>query len=179
MESDDAADVIAALPPERRGRVLALLPPVQRRRVETLLGYAEGTAGSLMSLDHVTVGPAATVTEALRDVVAAPSPEEALAAVFVVGEDGRLIGGVTLVALLRAPESAVVSRLDALFAQRLREEDSLEEVARLMTDFDLVIVPVVDDDDRLVGAITFDDVLEVAVPRDWRRQRRLLADDDG
>jgi CBS domain-containing protein len=180
MESDDAADVIAALPDERRNRVAALLPHVQQRRVETLLGYAEGTAGSLMGLDHVQLGPDATVAEALRDVAAAASsPEEALAAVFVVGEEGRLLGAVTLVSLLRAPESAVVRRLPALFAQRVAETDALEEVARVMSDFDLVIVPVVDDRDVLVGTITFDDVLELAVPREWRRQRRLLADDDG
>jgi Mg/Co/Ni transporter MgtE len=73
----------------------------------------------------------------------------------------------------------VVRRLPALFAQRVAETDALEEVARVMSDFDLVIVPVVDDRDVLVGTITFDDVLELAVPREWRRQRRLLADDDG
>ena len=131
-----------------------------------------------MSLDHVTVGPDATVAEALRALRAAVAPEEALAAVFVVAGDGRFVCGVTLVSLVRAPGIAAVAELAARFVQRVAERDALEEVARTMTDFDLVIVPVVDEGDRLVGAITFDDVLEVAVPREWRRQRRLLADDD-
>jgi CBS domain-containing protein len=178
MESDDAADVIAALPEARRSRVIALLPAVQQRRVETLLGYAEGTAGSLMSLDHVTVGPHDTVDHALARVAAVTGPEEALAAVFVVDDTGVLVCGASLVALLRGARSGPVTAVAGVFDQRVAEADRLEDVARTMTDFDLVVVPVVDAEDHLLGVITVDDVLEAAVPREWRRQRRMLADAD-
>jgi hypothetical protein len=177
MESDDAADVIAALPEARRERVIALLPAVQRRRVETLLGYAEGSAGSLMSLDHVTVAANATVATALARVAEATGPEEALAAVFVVGDDDVHVCGASLVALLRGAPDMLVCELAGAFHQRVSESDRLEDVARTMTDFDLVVVPVVDAQQRLLGVITVDDVLEAAVPREWRRRRRMLADE--
>jgi len=177
MESDDAADVIAALPAPRRGAILARLPEVQRRRVETLLGYADGTAGSLMGLDHVAVRPAATAADALAAVAASRAPEEALAAVFVVDDADVLIGSVSLLALLRSPPDTAVADVEGRFEHRVAEGDPLEDVARVVTDFDLVVVPVVDDRGRLIGAITVDDVLEMAVPREWRRQRRVLADE--
>jgi CBS domain-containing protein len=178
MESDDAADVIADLPEERRSRVIQLLPAVQRRRVETLLGYKEGTAGSLMSLDFVAVSPEVTVAEALAEVGSAAGPEEALAAVFLVDADHRLVCTVSLVALVRSTPDTVVGTIAARYDQAVEEADPLSDVARTMTDYDLVVIAVVNDGRRLVGAITVDDVLEVAVPREWRRQRRMLADDD-
>jgi CBS domain-containing protein len=176
MESDDAADLVRDLPEERRDEVVRLLPLVQRRRVRALLGYDPATAGGLMSPEFVCVYSQATREEALDRVRTSPSSAEALAWVYVMNTHKRLDGAVALVDLLRAETGVRVAEI-AEVAQRVRPDADLEEVARLMTDYDLTVVPVVDDEDRLLGVITVDDVLELVLPKGWRRQFGLLGED--
>jgi Mg/Co/Ni transporter MgtE len=176
MEPDDAADLVLDLPEERREEVVRLLPLVQRRRVRALLGYDPATAGGLMSPEFVCVYSQATREEALERVRASSTSAEALAWVYVMNTHRRLDGAVALVDLLRAePGIRVADVADA--ALHVRTDAELEEVARLMTDYDLTVVAVVDEDDRLIGVVTVDDVLELVLPRGWRRQFGLLRED--
>ena len=176
MESDDAADLVAELPEERRDEVVRLLPLVQRRRVRALLGYDPATAGGLMSPEFVCVYSQATVAEALERVRSTRTSAEALAWIYVMNARKRLTGAVALVDLVRADSGSRLGEI-AEVPQRLRPDADLEEVARLMTDYDLTVVPVVDDHDLLLGVITVDDVLELVLPRGWRRQFGLFGED--
>jgi Mg/Co/Ni transporter MgtE len=88
----------------------------------------------------------------------------------------RLGGAPQLADVLRADPALRVGEI-AGAAQRVRAEADLEEVARLMTDFDLTVVAVVDEDDRVVGVITVDDVLELVLPKGWRRRFGLFGED--
>ncbi len=176
MEADDAADLVRALPEERREPVLDDLPRVQSRRVRALLGYDPATAGGLMSLDFACVYEQASVAEALERVRRAPIPADALAWVFVMNSRKRLTGAIALADLVRSDPSSLVGDVASL-PQRVRADADLEEVARLMTDYDLTVVAVTDDEERLVGVITVDDVLELVLPRGWRRRYGLLGDD--
>lgn len=180
MESDDAADVLAELPEARRPAILALLPPTQRRRLETLLGYSAQSAGGLMGLDFVVVASSTTAAEAIARIAASAGPEEALTTAFAIDDDGYLLGGVSLVALLRAPAGAAVGSLqDSLSTIRVTGETDIAEVARTMADYDLVVVPVVDGaSEVLAGVVTVDDVLEATLPRRYRRLAKMLGDDD-
>jgi Mg/Co/Ni transporter MgtE len=173
MEADDAADTVAELPEERREPVLQLLPPTHRRRIRTLLGYDPATAGGLMSPDFVCLFSQATVREAIERARTTRVPPDIAAWIFVMNVSHRLRGGLQLAELLRADEDAVLGEV-AGPAQRVRPEADLEEVARLMADFDLTIVPVVDAHDRVVGVVSVDDVLELVLPRGWRRRFNLL-----
>jgi CBS domain-containing protein len=176
MESDDAADLVRALPEERREDVVERLPPVQHRRVRTLLGYDPATAGGLMSPDFVCVYAASTVAEALDRVRRSRVASDSLAWVFVMSSHKRLVGSISLADLVRAdPEAAVADVAEP--PQRVRPDADLEEVARLMTDYDLTVVAVADDEERVVGVITVDDVLELVVPPGWRRRFGLLGED--
>src|SRR5579871_3501140 len=142
MESDDAADVLGKLEEDRRGGVLDLLPPVQRRRLRTLLGFDPATAGGLMSPDFLCVYSQATRAEVLERVRGSGHPAEVLGWVFVMNTSRRLDGATQLADVVRAdPELRVGEFAGA--AQRVRAEADLEEVARLMTDFDLTVVAVV------------------------------------
>ena len=145
--------------------------------MRALLGYDPATAGGLMSPDFVCVYSQATHAEALERV-----------------RTSRTLGRRARVDLrderAQAPRSAR-SRSSTSFAptrscgvgeiagvpQRVRPDADLEEVARLMTDYDLTVVPVVDDEERLVGVITVDDVLELVLPRGWRRRFGLFGED--
>ena len=176
MEADDAADLVAELPEERRDDVVQLLPLVQRRRVRALLGYDPATAGGLMSPEYVCVYSQATPAEALDRIRHSQASAEALGWVFVMNTSKRLNGAIALVDLLRADPNARLGEI-AEPPQRVRPDADLEEVARLMTDFDLTVIAVVDEDERLLGVITVDDVLELVLPRGWRRQFGIFGED--
>jgi CBS domain-containing protein len=176
MESDDAADLVMELPEERREPVLLLLQPVQRRRVRTLLGYDPATAGGLMSQEFVCVYSQAATAEALERVRTSRYSAEVLAWIYVMNSHKRLIGAIALGDLIRAGADTSVGEIAGV-PQWLRVDADLEEVARLMTDYDLTVAPVVDAEERLVGVITVDDVLELVLPKGWRRQFGVFGED--
>ena len=177
MAPDDAADLVAELPQERREVVVERLAPNQRRKVRALLGYDPAEAGGLMSPDFVSVYRQATVAEALDRVRRSALPDENLASVYVMDAKHRFVGALPLAALVRAePEESVVD-LDAEPIPHLLPEADFEEVARLMADFNLTAAPVLDAEERMIGVVTVDDELEVLLPKGWRRRFGLLGDE--
>jgi CBS domain-containing protein len=176
MAPDDAADLVAELDEPRRAAVLALLPSSRRAKVRALLGYDPARAGGLMSTDFICLYRHATVQEAWDRVRSTLVPAELLTAVFVMDTHRRLEGGVPLAALMRAEGHWPVTRLVEHESPRLSPEADLEEVARLMADYNLTSVPVVDERKQMIGVITVDDVLEAMLPRGWRRRFGLLGD---
>ena len=176
MEADDAADLVGTLEGERRDGILELLSPVQQRRVRALLGYDPATAGGLMSPEFVCVYGQASVAEALERVQRSSIPADSLAWVFVMNTRKRLVGAIALADLLRAEPDGMVADI-ARVPQRVRPDADIEEVARLMADYDLTVVPVTDAEDRPIGVVTVDDVLELTLPRGWRRRFGLLGEE--
>jgi Mg/Co/Ni transporter MgtE len=176
METDDAADLVLQLPEERREDVIGLLSPVQERRLRTLLGYDPATAGGLMSPEFVCVYADATREETLDRIERSPLPADSLTWVYGMNTHRRLRGGIALADLVRTTTG---ERLWNVLqpVQTVRPDADLEEVARLMTDFNLTIVPVVDDEERVLGIVTVDDVLELVLPEPWRRRFGLLGSD--
>jgi CBS domain-containing protein len=170
MGTDDAADLITELDQARRAAILALLPPAKQAKVRALLSYSPESAGGLMSPDFVAVAEAATVTEALAAVKTAGLSPQVLADVFVTDASGRLVGAVPLVSLIQARGNGGVAKLVQRGDTALESGDDLPEVARLMTDFNLSVAPVVDDGRRIIGVISVDDVLEAMLPDSWRRR---------
>jgi CBS domain-containing protein len=172
MEADDAVDLVLSLDEERRDPVLELIPLVPQRRIRTLLGHDPATAGGLMSPDFVCVYGQATAREALERMRLSKAPPETLETVFVMNTQRRLIGALALADLVRAdPAEAMVDLAPS--PRTVHIDTELEEIARLMTDFDLTFVGVVDEGERLQGVVTVDDVLELVLPRGWRRRFTL------
>ena len=155
---------------------MRLLPLAQRRKVRALLGYDPATAGGLMSPEFVCVYAQATRAEALERVRTSSASAEAVAWIYTMNLHKRLKGAIALVDLIRADASRPVGDL-AEPPRSVRTNADLEELARLMTDFDLTVLPVVDDEQRLLGVVTVDDVLELVLPKGWRRQFGLLGED--
>jgi CBS domain-containing protein len=177
MAPDDAADLVAELPEERRDEVLELLAPNQRRKVRALLGYDPAEAGGLMSPDFVGVYRQATAAEALERVRRSSLADELLASVYVIDARQRFVGAVALAALVRADPEAAVVDLELEPIPHLRPEADFEEVARLMADYNLTAAPVLDAEEHMLGVVTVDDVLEVLLPKGWRRRFGLLGDE--
>jgi len=171
MRADDAADAIAELPQQRRQPVLDLLPAGQRQKVLTLMGFASASAGGLMGVDFIALPGMVTVRGALARVRESPMLQpEALTSVHAVDEDGCLRGVARLVTMVQAdPDAALIEVCDT-DPVRVGTDTDITDVAVLMTDYNLITIPVVDDANRLLGVITVDDILEIALPPDWRRR---------
>ena len=177
MAPDDAADLLSELDDERHEDVLMLLPASQRTKVRALLGYDPAEAGGLMSPDFLCLYRHASVEEALERVRASSVQDDLLTTVFVMDSHRRLEGGVPLARLVRAdPESPLIDVVSRDMP-RLSPEADFEEVARLMADYNLTSAPVVDAQQRMIGVITVDDVLETMLPKGWRRRFGLLGED--
>jgi CBS domain-containing protein/sporulation protein YlmC with PRC-barrel domain len=171
MRADDAADAVAELPQRRRQPVLDLLPPGQRTKVLTLMGFNPASAGGLMGVDFVEVPAGVEVGEAIGAVVASASLQpEALTSVHALDERGRLRGVASLVRLIQAPRDALLAEVWDDDPVRVGADTDVVDVAVLMSDYNLITVPVVDDERRMIGLITVDDILEATLPEDWRRR---------
>jgi CBS domain-containing protein/sporulation protein YlmC with PRC-barrel domain len=171
MRADDAADAVAELPQARRQRVLDLLPPGQRTKVLTLMGFNPASAGGLMGVDFLAVPEQASVQDAVAAVAGSPGLQpEALTSVHVLDERGRLCGVVRLVSLVQAAASAKLTDIYDADPVRVGAGTDIVDVAVLMSDYNLITIPVVDDRRTMIGIITVDDVLEATLPSDWRRR---------
>ena len=170
MASDDAADLLLELDQDRRLPVLNLLPPAKQRKIRGLLGHNPSTAGGLMNPDFVSVRGDATVAQALARVRASELGPLQVSIVCVVDDEGKLAGAVPLLQLLRAGEEKQVSDLLEAPIPTVAVEADVPEVARVMTDYNLTAMPVLDGDGKAVGVIAVDDVLELLLPEEWRRR---------
>jgi Mg/Co/Ni transporter MgtE len=171
MRADDAADAIAELPQRRRQPVLDLLPPGQRTKVLTLMGFNPTSAGGLMGVDFLAVPADVPVSEALAAVARSSSLQpEALTSVHALDERGRLCGVARLVALVQADPAGCLRDIYDDDPVRVGADTDVVDVAVLMSDYNLITIPVVDERRRMIGIITVDDVLEATLPDDWRRR---------
>ena len=170
MGSDDAADLLLEIEQDRRIPVLNLLPAPKQLKLKRLLGYNPSTAGGLMNPDFASIPADASVAQALehvRDSELAPSQ---LLVIWVVDAEGRLFGAVSCSELVRADPGANVTSLIETRIPAISPQTELPEAARLMADFDLLAIPVIDEDDKPIGVVAFDDVLELLIPAHWRRR---------
>jgi MgtE intracellular N domain/CBS domain len=171
MHADDAADAIAELPQRRRQPVLDLLPQGQRTKVLTLMGFNPTSAGGLMGVDFLAVDCDAMVSEALAAVaLSANLQPEALTSVHCIDDRGRLCGVARLVSLVQAEPHTPMRQIYDDDPVRVGADTDVVDVAVLMSDYNLITIPVVDERRKMIGVITVDDVLEVTLPDDWRRR---------
>jgi Mg/Co/Ni transporter MgtE len=173
MDPDDAADLLAELPKPEQDVLLDLMEPDEASKVEQLLSYHPGTAGSIMTSEPIILTPDATVAEALARIREPQLSPAVAAGVFVTRAPmatptGRYLGVVHFQRLLREPPSALLGGVVDNDIDPLEPALPLSEITRRMATYNLVCMPVVDDRDRLVGAVTVDDVLDHLLPPDWR-----------
>ncbi|MGH7700766.1 MAG: magnesium transporter [Gemmatimonadales bacterium] len=159
LPSDDAADIIADLPAEEREAVLAEL--ADRRDVDRLLRYSEDTAGGLMTTGVVAVREDATLAEALEEIRRQSEEHDEPYQVFVVDGERRLKGVLPIARLVVGAPGRRVGEVMEPPPVTVRPEQDQEEVARAMARYNVAAVPVLDEARRLLGRVTFDDVIDV------------------
>ena len=162
MNSDDAADVIAELPENRQEEVLSHIEDIEQASdIAELINYEEGTAGSLMAKELVSVYGFETVNACIDEIRKQADNIDIMYAVYVVDNNEKLIGMLSLKKLIISHPLARIDEIYEPDVQYVRANAKSEEVADIMQNFDLVVLPVVDQIGRLVGRITIDDVVDV------------------
>lgn len=161
LADDDAADLVGEMEPEDRDRLLAALPAQEASEIRDLLRYGEETAGGLMTTAVVSVLLDATAAEAIAEVRRRGRLVENFYTVFVVDPRGRLRGTLYLNDLILADPRDRVASLVQPAPATVRPDTDQEEVGRIMGRYNLVSIPVVNEEGALLGRITFDDVIDV------------------
>lgn len=157
---DDAADLLDVLDDDRRARILELLGATQGAKLESLLEGEEETAGSLMNTEFFALDEELTVAQAIEAIRQYPR-KESFFYVYCVDADGHLVGVLSLRSLILADAGRRLRDIMVQSVVRTQVDSSPEEVAQLVSKYDLLSIPVVDTQNRLVGVVTVDDVLDV------------------
>jgi len=166
MESDDATDLISELPEEQAQRILSDIAKEDSEEVQELLQYEEDSAGGIMQLELVAVPQDVTVRDAIEQIRSRAHEVEDLHNVFIVDDDGKLVGVLPLRKLILAsPESPIAPIMDSATINVTPEEDQ-EVVAEIFRKYDIVSLPVVDHAGKLLGRIMVDDVVDVIEQED-------------
>jgi CBS domain-containing protein len=168
MAPDDAADLLGGLEQERRLPVLNMMSNTQQLKLRKLLQYHPTTAGGMMSPDYVWVLREATVDEALEAIrTDDKAPHQVLSTVFITEGDGRFVGSIAAVDLMRSDHHRKVSELE-LVKMHIGAGADIVEVTLMMADYNLTALGVTDGAGNLIGAISVDDLIQALIPDDWR-----------
>jgi len=161
MDPDDRAELFEELPEKMVKRLMWFLSPEERSLVNRLLGYPEDSAGRLMTPEFIELKKYRTAEEAIQKIRRIGLDKETIYNCYVVDEKGVLIGIVSLKDLLLASlQTLILDIMTTNFVSVITTDDQ-EEVAKVLADYDLNAIPVVDKDKKLVGIITVDDIVDV------------------
>ncbi|MDZ8025160.1 MAG: magnesium transporter [Nostoc sp. SerVER01] len=161
MSPDERAELFDELPAGVIKRLLKELSPEQRQATATILGYPEGTAGRVMTTEYVRLREGLTVGEALSKIRRQDEDKESIYYAYVTDDNRTLVRVVSLRQLLFTFPDVYIRDIASDRVIKVRTETSQEEVAQIMKRYDLIAIPVVDREDRLVGIVTIDDVIDI------------------
>jgi magnesium transporter len=161
MRPDDRAELFDELPARVVRRLLAQMSSGERQATATILGYPEGTAGRVMTTEYVRLRQGLTVGEALSKIRQSDQDKETVYYAYVTDDERRLVRVVSLRQLLFSIPDALIRDVASDRVIKAHTTMPQEEVAQLMKRYDLLALPVVDREDRLVGIITIDDVIDI------------------
>jgi len=176
MAPDEAADLLQDLPEERRDEIVDLMQPEEKHDVEELLTYPEESAGGIMTPDFIALGAELTAAQAIDKLRELQPDPELTYYLYVVDAQERLEGVISLRDLVVArPETKLAQVMDT-HVLKVEATTVKEDVAALIAKYDLLALPVVDTRGKLIGTVTVDDVVEIMLPRGWKkRSSRTLA----
>lgn len=161
MFADDAADLIEEMPANVVKRLLKKCPQDTRNDINKLLNYPEYSAGSLMTVEFAELKENLTIEKAIEKLKKEKEEYETVNTCFVVNVERKLLGKITLKDIVFAPSDELIKNIYNDDIISIKTTDDQEEVANLFKKYDLTVMPVVDSEDRLVGIITIDDVVDV------------------
>lgn len=170
MEPDEAADLLAELPEKRSRNLLALMEKEESDEVRKLLSYDENSAGGIMTTEYACVPPNVTASDAIRILRETATDAETLFYVYVTDETDHLKGVFSLSNLIFADPSTRVEEFMEDHVKSVALDDDQDEVAQVITKYDLIAIPVVDEHNVMHGIVTADDALDKIIPTAWKKR---------
>jgi CBS domain-containing protein len=170
MPPDEVADILTELPQERAEHLLSLMESDEARDVKELLAYDEDTAGGLMTTEYVAVRQHLTAQECIDELRRMEPEAESIYYVFVIDDEEHLRGVLSLRDLIVAKPDTPISSIMIRDVIAVGLKDSAEEVAAVLSKYNLLAVPVVDDEFRIQGLVTVDDALDAVLPESVKRK---------
>ena len=164
MPPDEAADLLGELPEEKADELLNLMEPEEAQEVRELMDYEEDTAGALMTTEFLALSPELTAEEAIAKLRKLASEAETIYYLYILTEDETIQGVISLRELLIAEPDAKLADFMQTRVIHVHPLDDHEKVADLLNKYSLLAIPVVADDEKMLGIITVDDVLEILIP---------------
>ncbi|MGO2242903.1 MAG: magnesium transporter [Halomonas sp.] len=162
MGSDERADLFNLLDDDRREALLRSMAHQEREDLKRLSSYEEGTAGAIMTSDYVAIASGMTVSQAMMRVRQTAPDAETVYQLYILDSEGHLMGTMSLRQLMVARPGALVDDIMIKDVISTRVDEEQEEVARIVARYDLLALPVIDSDERMVGIVTHDDAMDVA-----------------
>jgi len=160
MSYDDSKDIIDHLPEEQAEKILDIMKDKDSREIEELLKYKKDSAGGIMTPDFVALDESMTIEDAIREV-RKESEAEMVFYIYVIDEKNHLVGVVSLRQLILAPFSKSLRDIMAKKVYSVRTDTDQEDVSKIVARYNLLAIPVVDEENKLVGIITVDDIIDV------------------
>lgn len=170
MPPDEVADILEGLPEQRAQEILRLMGRDEAEEVRELLAYEEDTAGGLMTTEYVAVPETLTAQECIEELRRLEPEAESIYYVFVVDDEGHLRGVLSLRDLIVAPPQRPIAEIMTREVITVRPDSTPAEVAAVLSKYNLLAVPVVDEEFRLQGLVTVDDALDAVLPESVKRK---------
>jgi CBS domain-containing protein/sporulation protein YlmC with PRC-barrel domain len=171
MNPDEAADVLGEMPEHQAKELLDLMEKEEAADVQELLEHDEDTAGGLMTTDYLSLSPEATTEDAIREIRLFAPDIEMIYYIYVLDSEDRLEGVLSLKDLLIAASHTKLADIMTANPKKVPADADKKEVAELVSKYNLIAVPVVDEDNHLLGIITVDDIVDILLPNPLRRRR--------
>ena len=162
MHADERADLFNGLEQARQEAILRQLAHDEREDLRRLSGYQEGTAGAIMTSEYAVIPARCTVEQALAHLRATAPDAETIYQVYLLDEHHHIAGTISLRELILARSGKPVAELMQTDVVAVTTDTPQEEVARLISHYDLLALPIIDDESRMVGIVTYDDAMDVA-----------------
>ncbi len=169
MEPDDAADLLAEIDHDKQQEILGLMEPEEAQDIRELLAHPEETAGGLMTTEYLCVPPGLTVAQTFEHIRGAAEDAELVYYIYVVDPMDQILGVVSLRELITAEPHAAIKDIAQDDVVTVNLDTPRDEVATTIARYDFVALPVVDEQGRMQGIVTVDDVVDVLLPEKLRK----------
>ena len=174
MPPDDRADLVHKLDDKLREEILPLVARAEREDIRKLVAYEEGTAGAVMSTDYAVLRPGIGISEAIEQLRLQAPGKETIYYIYVVDEERKLVGFISLKDLIMAEPRQQVKDLMHPDVIKANVNDDQETVARLIEKYDLIAIPIIDDNGAIVGIVTHDDALDIIRQEQTEDMEKLM-----
>ena len=170
MSPDDAADVLAFLSPEKKEEILKLMDPEESYELRELLQYHENSAGGIMTTEYASITRDMTTADVIKYLRKAAHDLETIYYMYVLSSDSKLEGVITIRELLLEDDDTKVEDFMIKDIISVNVEDQEDDVARQIAKYNLIAIPVVDDNNEMKGIVTVDDAIDIILPTAWKKR---------